>query len=417
MTDETITYRRAELYEQVWKDPVRTVARNYGISDVWLGKVCRKLSVPLPGRGYWARVRNGWPEKQLPLPPLAEGKRSEITVPKRRQQVFLGRLLRQEDGEEARAKPPVIVVPDELERPHKLVAAAGKLLRGRESRDGYISCWNVSCLKIRVSKASLGRALRIMNALLGALEERNYRVEVTRALSYEERQRQDRYQIDPPDNVTRVLVGEEWIEFGIFGKSRIVRETAEQPKGLKGNALESWLLSDHTTTRYVQEGDLELRILNPDYTGIRSVWGDGKHQRVEKCLGAFVAYLAVAAEAKKQRRLDQERQQREWEDKRRLEEEARERARQEAEREKRLEDRLSRWRLAREAREYVAEVRRLITAAGSIEDGATLHEWLGWIESFAERIDPLGNLREKAERMARGGEGSPHVVEQEIGQS
>jgi hypothetical protein len=399
MNDETITYRRTELYDKVWKDPVRTVARRYGISDVWLGKVCRKLSVPLPGRGYWARVRNGWPEKQLPLPPLPEGKRSEITVPTRRQQVFIGRLLRQEDVEEARAKPPVIVVPDELERPHKLVTAAGKLLRGRESHDGYISCWNISCLKIHVTKASLGRALRIMNALLGALEERNYRVEVTRALSSEERQRQDRHQIDPPDNVTRVLVGEEWIEFGIFGKSRIVRETAEQPKGLKGNALESWLLSSHTTTRYMQEGDLELRILNPEYTGIRSVWGDGKHQRVEKCLGAFVAYLEVAAEAKKQRRLDLERQHREWEEKERRREEARRRALEEEEREKRLEVQLRDWRMARDTRMYAAELRRILEAHPA-EAGSKWLEFLRWMEVYAERKDPVVKLRAALEQQA-----------------
>ncbi len=66
--DDQITYRRSELYEQVWKDPVRDVARSYGISDVWLAKICRKLSVPRPPRGYWLRMRNGWPEKRLPLP-------------------------------------------------------------------------------------------------------------------------------------------------------------------------------------------------------------------------------------------------------------------------------------------------------------------------------------------------------------
>jgi hypothetical protein len=80
---DNITYRRAELYEQVWKEPVRDVARKYGISDVWLAKVCRKLAVPRPPRGYWIRKRNGWPEKQLPLTPAPEGKPLEITVPRR----------------------------------------------------------------------------------------------------------------------------------------------------------------------------------------------------------------------------------------------------------------------------------------------------------------------------------------------
>jgi len=34
---DTITYRRSELYEEVWKEPVRTVAKRYGVSDVALG--------------------------------------------------------------------------------------------------------------------------------------------------------------------------------------------------------------------------------------------------------------------------------------------------------------------------------------------------------------------------------------------
>jgi hypothetical protein len=36
-------YDRAALYEQVWSLPVQDVAKSYGISDVRLGKVCRKL--------------------------------------------------------------------------------------------------------------------------------------------------------------------------------------------------------------------------------------------------------------------------------------------------------------------------------------------------------------------------------------
>ena len=63
-------YDRAALYEQVWAQPVRDVARSYGISDVRLGKVCRELLVPVPPRGYWARVRSGYRARKPPLPKL-----------------------------------------------------------------------------------------------------------------------------------------------------------------------------------------------------------------------------------------------------------------------------------------------------------------------------------------------------------
>ena len=35
------------------------VAEEYGVSSVALGKVCRKLAVPVPGRGHWAKLAHG----------------------------------------------------------------------------------------------------------------------------------------------------------------------------------------------------------------------------------------------------------------------------------------------------------------------------------------------------------------------
>ena len=63
---------RAELYEKVWSEPTRTVAKHYGVSDVWLAKVCKALRVPVPGRGYWAKKSVGKPvAKRPPMPKLA----------------------------------------------------------------------------------------------------------------------------------------------------------------------------------------------------------------------------------------------------------------------------------------------------------------------------------------------------------
>jgi hypothetical protein len=49
-------YERKKLYQEVWAEPVKIVAWRYGVSDVALAKTCRKLAIPLPGRGYWARL-------------------------------------------------------------------------------------------------------------------------------------------------------------------------------------------------------------------------------------------------------------------------------------------------------------------------------------------------------------------------
>ena len=71
-------YDREKLYDEVWKEPALAVAKRYGVSGVALGKTCRKLGVPLPPRGYWARVRAG---RRLPprplLPPYERGAETE----------------------------------------------------------------------------------------------------------------------------------------------------------------------------------------------------------------------------------------------------------------------------------------------------------------------------------------------------
>jgi len=59
---------RKELYDLVWAQPVTKVAKQFGVSDVAIAKACRKLKVPLPGRGYWARKQNGYAVQTVPLP-------------------------------------------------------------------------------------------------------------------------------------------------------------------------------------------------------------------------------------------------------------------------------------------------------------------------------------------------------------
>jgi hypothetical protein len=45
------------------------VAQKHGISAVALGKVCRKLQIPLPGRGYRTKKEFGKPVEKISLPP------------------------------------------------------------------------------------------------------------------------------------------------------------------------------------------------------------------------------------------------------------------------------------------------------------------------------------------------------------
>ena len=56
------------------------VAKRYGISDVALAKICRKLDIPRPPLGYWMRKEHGCEVEQAPLPPLRPGVDDVATI-------------------------------------------------------------------------------------------------------------------------------------------------------------------------------------------------------------------------------------------------------------------------------------------------------------------------------------------------
>jgi hypothetical protein len=58
---------RDELFAMVWERPSEEVAKEIGISGVALDKLCVRLQVPKPPRGYWARAA----VRTAPTPPAA----------------------------------------------------------------------------------------------------------------------------------------------------------------------------------------------------------------------------------------------------------------------------------------------------------------------------------------------------------
>ena len=69
---------RQALFEKVWAEPMRLLAPKFGLSDVGLAKLCRRVGVPLPPMGYWARSAK---KRRRPhLPPAADGQNETITI-------------------------------------------------------------------------------------------------------------------------------------------------------------------------------------------------------------------------------------------------------------------------------------------------------------------------------------------------
>ena len=73
------TCTREELYALVWSRPLNALAAEFGISGNALAKICDRLLVPHPARGYWSRTgdRNVEPP---PLPPSPSPMADSVTI-------------------------------------------------------------------------------------------------------------------------------------------------------------------------------------------------------------------------------------------------------------------------------------------------------------------------------------------------
>ena len=60
---------REELYRLVWQKPMRTLVGEFGLSDRGLSKICVRMNIPVPPRGYWAKKQAG---KKVAWPKLPE---------------------------------------------------------------------------------------------------------------------------------------------------------------------------------------------------------------------------------------------------------------------------------------------------------------------------------------------------------
>jgi hypothetical protein len=64
---------REKLYEEVWAEPMTTVAKRYDVASGYLARVCEQLNVPRPPRGYWQQLKVGRPPKKPKLPESRPG--------------------------------------------------------------------------------------------------------------------------------------------------------------------------------------------------------------------------------------------------------------------------------------------------------------------------------------------------------
>jgi hypothetical protein len=131
MDDQTIRFTREELYEKVWSKPMSSLAKEWGISDVGLAKICRRYNIPRPGLGHRARKQHDYNPIQPPLPKLEGEVIIEIQPVKKQDRLLDPKQAQEAVQKTALEKEPEsqVIVPKALIDPHPLVAKTEKSLR------------------------------------------------------------------------------------------------------------------------------------------------------------------------------------------------------------------------------------------------------------------------------------------------
>jgi hypothetical protein len=207
---------RERLFNEVWSEPMTTVAKRYGLSDNGLRKRCIKFEIPLPPVGHWAKIQAGKESAPKPkLPPMkiikqtihAEDKKHIIEIedisPKTDSELegIDGiELLTPESKEKFIKWCKEIQIPKKIDNYNLLITEYQKEIEYRKARDEehkfhdifrYTDLYwtshhktpyrdNIAVLPISVSERQTNRALRIMNTLINLVSELGGKVIVNR---------------------------------------------------------------------------------------------------------------------------------------------------------------------------------------------------------------------------------------------
>jgi hypothetical protein len=273
-SNESTSVSRESLYQEVWSEPMTSIALRYKVSSSFLARVCTRLNVPRPDRGYWAKFAVGKRTKRPPLPNADPGDELEW--------VRNGQARR---APRERPKPPQgkktkLRRRIELPSRHPLLDGAREHFdAGRESYNGFLKPSKRLLVDIIVSKKIISRALDVLNELFLLLEGRGHHVMFSprdqvlwrHAIDEREKGGRDRHYSDlwRPARATVVFVGTVAIGLTIFEMSEevevryldgeYVRVTDLTPQQLKkAEKSDSW-----TTTHDLPSGRLCVQAYSP----------------------------------------------------------------------------------------------------------------------------------------------------------
>lgn len=377
---------REELYEQVWQTPMSRLAAQYGVSDVALAKTCRRMNVPRPGRGYWARLAAGEKLKRPPLPQPRQG--DELWTHVRESTAT---FTHPAVPKPPRVPPPKVAVSGSLRAAHGAIAELGEALQEakKDEYDRLVVPGSVAPTFV-VSIEAHRRALLLLDGLARGLHTRGHNVVL----------RRDGERLNLEATVNDIAIA--------ISVNEHLERTDHVPNADEQDRIKRGVSFGIPKYDYETGGRLQMMLHG---TSARAAWSDTETKRLEGALGTVIVVAEAEAEHRRLRRLAEE-EQRRREEQLRLEREAEERRQQilaeqrrreqeeEKRRQKAAEDRLKheaalvrdfeamigKWRLAHDARAFLAAFKERVPEA---ERDAPVAHWLSWAEAVVDRWDPL----------------------------
>lgn len=344
---------RTDLYERVWKTPLRKLAAEFGVSDVAVAKACRRHAIPTPPAGHWMRVEYGKAVERPPLPPAPQG--DTVTLSEERSQ-----------AQRVAAPPgvPPVAVPLAADvtalAPHAKATLAA-LKKAKPTAAGLVSSGGAAHFACVVSPALVERTARILDAIERKLPEMGG--EVTRG--------------DDKSPLSATFGGQK-VTFTLterYTRTEFIRDSERK--------------SAYPRKEFAYHLTGELRFAIDGYFDGRKTWSDGVRAKLEDKLPEMLAGLAGAAAAMRKIREEREEQSRRWE------EQARIRAEQEAVARRHLAFRTAfaaeaaGWQRHHAAASYLSHLREALAAADApLPDVST--EWLAHAEQAVGQLDPTG---------------------------
>jgi hypothetical protein len=360
MAEAAQTVTREQLHELVWRTPMTRLAERFGLSDVGLRKVCRKLDVPTPPLGWWAKKSAGKAVRVAELPDWRPGIPRETTIaPTPAGEAGLQQAVRTE-AERAGE----IAVPERLARPHPMIA--GWIADHRQRRENareHRQRWPGSQFTVPDFTAAERRRHRVLHALFAALGKKGATIAEN-----------DRRQL------VATMEGED-IAFTCHEKSRQVRRPLTDDE-------KRWS-SRTVRTELEPTGFLELQIHAWHDQPLRRTWRESEKRPLETMLPEIVATFVVLAPVLAERSRRREEQARVFAERQRQLELERERRQQDDKRWRRFLQIADGWKRAELAREFIARLRQLDIQRSEPTEGRSVAEWLDWAEAKARELDPV----------------------------